>query len=539
MLKRFLVFLMVFMIFSFVLSAQNIVNQFIDSITFVSNPADKARLSEAIAKELKDTDWERTIHYLEYAEEQAKASASDEVLAQYFKVSADIYYEKDVFDIALGYYQKAYVIYQQLEDKQRLFKLENDLAIIYARMNNDQKALYYFKRVFQYQSLLNDSTYLAQLLNNIGTLYMTIDVDSSEIYYLRSLAIANKLHNIELNAYLYSNLGRISYMQNQISKAEDYFNKSNDIADSDMSRSTKLMVYGLSAEYYLKTNQNNRAIEKAQKGIELLKKDTIGFDMQNLTRILYLAYLAEKDYKNATAYFKTYDLVRDSINVESKAVNVERLKLELEYKTKEQIRALKEERKTFKYFVIGLSLIASLLFLLILLGVYRHKLSKANYEKKLIESNKKELAANLELKNSTLIAKAMAEIHRTEIIQGILEDLKEIKLKAVKKETQYAIDHILNRLERDINPNIWQEFEVSFEQVHTSFFKELNEKHADLSASDRRLCALLLLNLTSKEISQISGQSFKSVENARTRLRKKLGLTNTKTDLIVYLNSLN
>jgi len=527
------------MLSGFVLSAQNIVDELIDSITFVSHPADKARISEAIAEELKDTDWERTIHYLEYAEEQAKASDEDEVLAQYFLVSADIYYDKDVFDIALGYYQKAYAIYQQLEDKEELFKLENDLAVIYARMNNEEKALYYFKRVFQYQSLQKDSIYLAQLLNNIGTLYMNIDVDSSEIYYLKSLNIANQLNNAELNAYLYTNLGRIYYVQNRLPKAESCFDKSNDIADTDVSKGTKLMVYGLSAEYYLKTNQNSRAIEKAQKGIELLKKDTIGFDMQNLTRVLYLAYLAEKDYKNAAAYFKRYDLVRDSINVESKAVNVERLKLELEYQTKEQIRALKEERKTFKYFVIGLSLIASLLFLLVLLGVYRHKLSKANYEKKLIESNKKELAANLELKNSTLIAKAMAEIHRTEIIQGILEDLKEIKLKAVKKETQYAIDHILNRLQRDINPNIWQEFEVSFEQVHTSFFKKLNEKHADLTANDRRLCALLLLNLTSKEISQVSGQSFKSVENARTRLRKKLGLTNTKTDLIVYLNSLN
>jgi len=47
------------------------------------------------------------------------------------------------------------------------------------------------------------------------------------------------------------------------------------------------------------------------------------------------------------------------------------------------------------------------------------------------------------------------------------------------------------------------------------------------------------LNLSTKEISQITGQSFKSVENARTRLRKKLKITNLGTDLTIYLSEFN
>jgi DNA-binding CsgD family transcriptional regulator len=78
---------------------------------------------------------------------------------------------------------------------------------------------------------------------------------------------------------------------------------------------------------------------------------------------------------------------------------------------------------------------------------------------------------------------------------------------------------------------------MRFEQVHESFYKNLLAKHPDLTTREKRLAALLKLNLTSKEIAQITGQTSKSVENARTRLRKKLEITNSQTDLSAYLTN--
>ena len=178
------------------------------------------------------------------------------------------------------------------------------------------------------------------------------------------------------------------------------------------------------------------------------------------------------------------------------------------------------------------------MILVIILLKYKNRLRESKLEKELIQSKKEELNLKLESKNKALIAKAMQEIHRSELIQEILEDLKEIKIKAVKKETESAINFIQKRLEKDTNSNIWEEFELSFDQVHETFYNNLQEKHPVLTSKDRRLCALLVLDLSSKEIAQITGQDYKSVENARTRLRKKLDLTNTKSDLTAYLNSL-
>ena len=538
MLKLFILFAIIISTYG-LSNAQEQVDPLIDSLTFTNSKEERVRLSNKIAWELKDTDWERTLHYLEYSEKESKELDSYEILAQFYITAGDIYYDKDVLDVALDFYLKAYKLYKQEKDRNENFKLENDLAIVYARMNNKEKALFHFKRVLKFQEKNTDSINLAQAYNNIGNLYLKEDRDSSEIYFLKSLQIANKLNNPNLFAYLYTNLGRVYDYNNEHRKAQLYFEKAITTTKTLVDVDTKSFVFQLVSEYFFKHEQNNLAIIYAKKATDLLKDNIYSFRNQDATQTLYKSYIVNKDYKNASKYFELYDSIRDSMNVEEKAVNVERLKSEMEYWNKDKIRTLKENKKKLNYIIIGLILLSGLLILLVLLGKYRDRLSKVRLENKLSEAKRKELNTNLELKNNILIAKAMIEIRRTEIIHGILQDLKDIKLKAVKKETQHAIDYISNRLEKEVNTSIWKEFEVSFEQVHESFYKNLNENHPTLSSNDRRLCALLKLNLSSKEISQITGQSFKSIENARTRLRKKLGLTNTKTDLVVYLNTLN
>ena len=53
---------------------------------------------------------------------------------------------------------------------------------------------------------------------------------------------------------------------------------------------------------------------------------------------------------------------------------------------------------------------------------------------------------------------------------------------------------------------------------------KLLKHYPNLTVNERRLCAFLNMNLTTKEISAITRQSVQSINTARTRLRRKLGL---------------
>ncbi|MCK5856071.1 MAG: hypothetical protein KAG64_01200 [Bacteroidales bacterium] len=514
-------------------SLQILIDSIVDSEAYNT----KAILCLKIAWELKSSDWDRCSKYIDNAEFNAKKYNKQDFLIAIYTDIADLYYDKDLLDISLKYYTNAYNLYDKNNSSSEKHDLENDIAIIYAKLKKTDQAFYFFQRVYIYKNKLNDTLGIAKLYNNLGLLFFETNIDSSIYYFEKSLDLVYQIDNKILSVYVFTNIAKCYSILGNTARTDFYSKKALSFID-DVPQNVKAWVYKTVSEEYFQRNKIDSCIYYANKSKDILKSNKYTFSYLDLNRTLYKAYLEKEDYKKASMYFVIYDQIRDSLNIEQKAVNAEKIKLEQEFIIKDQIRDLEESKRKNKNIIISFGLIVSLFVLIILLTKNKSRLQKSKLEKKLIEAKRDELNQDLESKKGILIAKAMKEIHRTEFIQDILIDLKEIKLKAVKKETQQAIEIIQKRLEKGTSNNIWEEFELSLEQVHKRFFSNLTEKHPTLTSKDKRLCALLVLNLTSKEIAQITGQDFKTVENARTRLRKKLNLTNTKTDLIVYLNEL-
>lgn len=72
------------------------------------------------------------------------------------------------------------------------------------------------------------------------------------------------------------------------------------------------------------------------------------------------------------------------------------------------------------------------------------------------------------------------------------------------------------------------------ENVNSEFFDRLIAQYPDLSKTEREICALIRLNLSTKEIATIRQASVNSVNTARSRIRKKTGL-NRKDELEQFL----
>ena len=71
----------------------------------------------------------------------------------------------------------------------------------------------------------------------------------------------------------------------------------------------------------------------------------------------------------------------------------------------------------------------------------------------------------------------------------------------------------------------WEAFRTRFEGTHPGFLQRLKQCYPKLSATDFRLSSLVLLNFSSREIAALLHIGHGSVNTARYRLRKKLGLT--------------
>lgn len=516
--------------------SQERLNELLDSLSIAVSDKETIDYSIKIASELKFSDWERAEHYLNLAQTKSEKNGSPAIQAEFYKKAAHVYYDKDMFDIALNYNLKAYDFYKNKHSKEQ-YEIENLLGVIYIRLKNIDKAFYHFKRVYSYRKEINDLQGVARISYNIGNSYReyNIDLDSAIVYLKEAESIFKKLNDSKFVTQVHTSIGKTYKQAGNFWESEKYFTKALKSLENVSDTNTKHYTYFSFAEYYLETNKPELSIEYAQKAMDLGVEK---YSVNNMVvlKLLYEAHMALNNYKESVHYFREYDQVRDSLNIEEKTFSVEKQKMEYELKARQEISRLNERQNHLILIIVILGLIVILLISGVFIIRYKNRLVKEKLKNELNVYREKELKNLIELKDKELATKTIVETKREEIYNSILRDLKLAHLKTAKGEAKEILNSVLSKLESNTNKAAWEEFEMRFTKVYESFYRNLSEKHPKLSVYDKRVCALIRLNLTTKEIADLTGVTVRSVENTRTRLRKKLNLTNQKIDIAQYLS---
>ncbi len=140
------------------------------------------------------------------------------------------------------------------------------------------------------------------------------------------------------------------------------------------------------------------------------------------------------------------------------------------------------------------------------------------------ETNTK-LAIEIENREKEQKKIALSIIRKNEVLSKLKTSIELLKSKP-EDTIKYSDLNGLKMLILD-NLNIENErksFDKYIKELNNSFYKNLEKKYPSLTDSDKKLCSLLRLKLTSKEIASILDITAKSVEVNRYRLRKKMQL---------------
>ncbi len=133
------------------------------------------------------------------------------------------------------------------------------------------------------------------------------------------------------------------------------------------------------------------------------------------------------------------------------------------------------------------------------------------------------LEAELKTINQELAGIAMQVIYKNEKLSELKNKLSGIIDIASDKVAQ-KLNQLMNFIESEIEDDEWEDFELRFDQSHDNFIKNLKEEFPILTPHDLKICAYLKMNLSSKEIADLLNLSVRGVENARYRVRKRMGL---------------
>lgn len=131
----------------------------------------------------------------------------------------------------------------------------------------------------------------------------------------------------------------------------------------------------------------------------------------------------------------------------------------------------------------------------------------------------------LELKERELVSFLLQLSQKNELISSIGNQLKKLAADSDRK-TKQKLDDLLEIIGNVTgSPVDWDMVALQLEKLHPGFFGRLQLKHHNLTPKEKKLCAYLKLDLSSKEIAGLQNLTSKSVEIARVRLRKKLKLS--------------
>lgn len=167
----------------------------------------------------------------------------------------------------------------------------------------------------------------------------------------------------------------------------------------------------------------------------------------------------------------------------------------------------------------------------------RQEAERQAEQQKLQEMKSEMLEAELQNKNNELLLQTSALVKRNQAIQSFLDELERQKETLGDRYPNKLYNKMRGLMEETLNDQAgWLQFETYFNGAHQDFMDRLRREYADITTGDLRICCLLRMNLSTKEIASLLNISVRAVELRRYRLRKRLGLDG-ETNLVDFLMS--
>ncbi len=451
---------------------------------------------------------------------------------------------------ALDYFQKALGIAEKLQLRQLEVQVNNNLGAVYKSLGKFDKALACFNRALEISTKMGLKDEIYYLYGNLGILNATMgDMELAESYFIKVLQLSRENGDEVAEAFALVSLGDYYIDLKNYRQALSFYELASGKIDVVNANYTGPKSYYLANVYsgigtaQFELKNYSAAIGYLTKGYEIASESGLTSIVAKCADNLSYAYEYRNQTEEALKFARIHQAMKDSLQ----NMDVVRKVTERDMQNKfDQLMAEKEfeqtlndiaqnRNKTFYLMMIGGSVLGLVIFMLLfLLQINKNK--RVRLESVNLQLEKEKLNNDLAYKNKELTTNVMYLLRKNELILSVTDKLKKAKM-SFKLENRKLVEDVIRDLEAASKGDIWKEFELRFQEVHSDFYKKLNEMFPDLSPNELKLCAFLRLNMSTKDIAAITFMSVNSINIARHRLRKKLNIEQDE-NLITFLSSL-
>jgi tetratricopeptide (TPR) repeat protein len=466
---------------------------------------------------------------------------------------------------ALDYYFKAYPVIVKkvktlpgIESSKKMVVLLNNIASCYFNLQMNKLAMQYFDKTNAFieaqvrinPHLIDEYTRLA-ITYNMSSMYIKMkQYDDAQKSIEKATLINQIVKDSVVQAGLMVNKGVLLVEKGLPDKAMPLYMQALPLRERLGDCRSIVALYNNIGNYYQIKGDHYQALKWFEKVLIKGRECSAYQSMKIAFKALSGIYVSMGDYKKAFEINEKYNKLEDSIFNVQKLTDLSRLAYQYEFEEHIKVAQLSKDKdlaelksKRFLYVLFAvifclLFLLISLLYLILLNKRRKDKFIRlqVEYEKQKLEIKQINLENELLVKNKELAANALYLGQKSEIINEIAGKINTLSNDLQDTNYSQRVKQILNDLQLANSEKVWEEFEIRFKDVHLDFYTRINEIFPNLTSNEKKLCAFLRLNMSTKEIAAITFQTPLSIKIARSRLRKKMGLTQG-INLIAYLEN--
>lgn len=454
---------------------------------------------------------------------QALYEAESKLPSKEIKLRGNIYNLMSLGYCNLGDYSKAIdlsndaiALFQTEQDSLNLALCYNNRGIIHTYINEYQQADRFLKKALELNRSSHDLKRIAANLNNLCLYKGNI---KEQLKWINEAIVINKNLNAKWSlSENYNNLGKLYIYAGKYSQAIDALKTAYRIASEVGAKGLMCDNYEYAAQAYNAIGNYQMAYQKQAALTELSK------EIQNTNKLR---------------------------SVEQRIAQEKMSALQQKERQKQQeyeIATLQRNFITFLIIIALLTVIGTLLFqrykrkkkLQLLNAQYRIEQSEHEIAKLKMQQQKADLEnaqQALETNKQETMNFAVFLQSRNELLDKIQEQVRQ----SYRMEHSELIAHL-----KKLNAFIKQYQTTNkansttlqtIDEKSQEFLAHLTERHPNLTQGEKHLASLLRVNLSTKEIAMLTGNTPKTINMNRYRLRKSLGLSG-EDDLIQYIQSI-
>lgn len=415
---------------------------------------------------------------------------------------------------------------------------------LYCSLTDYNKAIEYNDKATSLFKTVGDSAAIAASYNNRGIIHYSLDEFNIAEQFLQKALSMNR--SLKLLKEVAANLNNLALYKGDYKEKISYLEEA------------IVINKNLNAQWAFGENYNNLGkqyfyamqYDNALVALDNAKKIAYAIGAKELIADNYeyssLVYAGMGDYKRAFESLEQLHKLSRELQSSNRLRSIEQDIANKRYETQKRVAEVKEQ--DYKIELLKRNILLLIIFIVLAIAIslfltkwYKRKkqmeLVQAQYE---LEQSERQVA-QLKLKQQELELNTAQEnlINKRKEITSfaiflqsrneLLDKIRDMIKKGYRMDQKEIVKHLKNlnlfiaQYQSSKNDN--STILMNVEERNQEFLERLTERHPNLTQGEKDLSLLLCINLSTKEISLLTGKTPKTINMSRYRLRKSLNLS--------------